>query len=238
MFYQFHDDLLQRSGDHFHQSMTCYADGESIGRMAYTIRYRDKKVVCSHIRGFHLSVDAAETAVHQLLQNLAQYVSPLITFYPTSFSKEVLGYLHQNTYPVLDETFVSLLTDIYKTRDLLRKKDLTQALEKILYEHIQDLSDALLEQDETILYRIAPPHLKAADRQRVQTSYEHFNHFSHLALCAKRVPKLDAIPEDQQCLCSKKRLTAFATPLRQSRDFLFDFQQRFLRPHAKETTEL
>ena len=201
--------------------------------MAYTIRYRDKKVVCSHIRGFHLSVDAAETAVHQLLQNLAQYVSPLITF-----SKEVLGYLHQNTYPVLDETFVSLLTDIYKTRDLLRKKDLTQALEKILYEHIQDLSDALLEQDETILYRIAPPHLKAADRQRVQTSYEHFNHFSHLALCAKRVPKLDAIPEDQQCLCSKKRLTAFATPLRQSRDFLFDFQQRFLRPHAKETTEL
>ena len=238
MFYQFHDDLLQRSGDHFHQSMTCYADGKSIGRMAYTIRYKNKKVVCSHIRGFHLSLDAAETAVHQLLQNLAQNVSPLITFYPTSFSKEVIGYLHQCAYPVLDATFESLLTDIYKTRDLLRQKDLPQAQEQSLYKHIQDLSDALLEQDETILYRIAPPHLKTADRQRVQASYEHFDHFLHLALCAKRVPKLDAIPEDQQCLCSKKRLTAFATPLRQGRDYLLDFQQHFLHPHAKETTEL
>lgn len=218
--------------------MTCYADGKSIGRMAYTIRYKNKKVVCSHIRGFHLSLDAAETAVHQLLQNLAQNVSPLITFYPTSFSKEVLGYLHQNAYPVLDATFESLLADIYKTRDLLRQKDLPQAQEQSLYEHIQDLSDALLEQDETILYRIAPPHLKTADRQRVQASYEHFDHFSHLALCAKRVPKLDAIPEDQQCLCSKNRLTAFATPLRQGRDYLLDFQQHFLHPHAKETTEL
>lgn len=218
--------------------MTCYADGKSIGRMAYTIRYKNKKVVCSHIRGFHLSLDAAETAVHQLLQNLAQNVSPLITFYPTSFSKEVLGYLHQNAYPVLDTTFESLLTDIYKTRDLLRQKDLPQAQEQSLCEHIQDLSDALLEQDETILYRIAPPHLKTADRQRVQASYEHFDHFSHLALCAKRVPKLDAIPEDQQCLCSKKRLTAFATPLRQGRDYLLDFQQHFLHPHARETTEL
>ena len=218
--------------------MTCYADGKSIGRMAYTIRYKNKKVVCSHIRGFHLSLDAAETAVHQLLQNLAQNVSPLITFYPTSFSKEVLGYLHQNAYPVLDATFESLLTDIYKTRDLLRQKDLPQAQEQSLYKHIQDLSDALLEQDETILYRIAPPHLKTADRQRVQASYEHFDHFSHLALCAKRVPKLDAIPEDQQCLCSKKRLTAFATPLRQGRDYLLDFQQHFLHPHARETTEL
>ena len=218
--------------------MTCYADGKSISRMAYTIRYKNKKVVCSHIRGFHLSVDAAETAVHQLLQNLAQNVSPLITFYPTSFSKEVLGYLHENAYPVLDTTFESLLTDIYKTRDRLRQKDLPQAQEQSLYEHIQDLSDALLEQDETILYRIAPPHLKAADRQRVQASYEHFDHFSHLALCAKRVPKLDAIPEDQQCLCSKKRLTAFATPLRQGRDYLLDFQQHFLHPHARETTEL
>ncbi len=218
--------------------MTCYADGKSIGRMAYTIRYKNKKVVCSHIRGFHLSLDAAETAVHQLLQNLAQNVSPLITFYPTSFSKEVLGYLHQNAYPVLDTTFESLLTDIYKTRDLLRQKDLPQAQEQSLYKHIQDLSDALLEQDETILYRIAPPHLKTADRQRVQASYEHFDHFSHLALCAKRVPKLDAIPEDQQCLCSKKRLTAFATPLRQGRDYLLDFQQHFLHPHARETTEL
>ena len=88
------------------------------------------------------------------------------------------------------------------------------------------------------MYRIAPPHLKTADRQRVQASYEHFDHFSHLALCAKRVPKLDAIPEDQQCLCSKNRLTAFATPLRQGRDYLLDFQQHFLHPHAKETTEL
>ena len=80
MFYQFHDDLLQRSGDHFHQSMTCYADGESIGRMAYTIRYRDKQVVCTHIRGFPQSIDAAEPAEHQLMQYLAQNDSPLLTF--------------------------------------------------------------------------------------------------------------------------------------------------------------
>ncbi len=243
MLYHFTDELIGRSGSHFHCVMTCFVDDKNIGKMDYTIRYQDGKVTCSHVRAFHFPAqEVMDTACRQLLHELADTVSPRIVFYPQAFSKEERDLFHRYAYPVLAGPYRQLLADVFAVRRELFKKDVPEVKQAALLHRAEELTKDLYEQDETILYQIVPQNLRTLDKKRILASYQEFDDFInptfHEDAIKKSIPLLDKVPKKEQTICSYRSILSLISPLQREELWLLEFMKSFHLSHMPKVADL